>query len=73
MVGDLTPDDMVRLKYSDGDKHALEADGLMRMVTTLGDESIAAEITSLWSEYETQSTPESVIVKQFDKVGRLLT
>ncbi len=70
-MGDLTPCDCERLGLSDADKHQLEEKALLDMVKEL-DPPIASEIHSLWKEYDTQSSEEAKIVKDFDKLELLL-
>ncbi|KAG1687652.1 hypothetical protein DVH05_004682 [Phytophthora capsici] len=68
LVGDITPHDGV----AEEDKHRMEKEALDEICNTLGDAPSAAEIRSLWSEYEAGATEEAKIVKDFDKFEMIL-
>ncbi|KAH7470815.1 hypothetical protein PRIC1_003360 [Phytophthora ramorum] len=68
LVGDITPHDGV----AEEDKHRMEKEALDEICGTLGDTPSAAEIRSLWNEYEAGSTEEAKMVKDFDKFEMIL-
>lgn len=69
IVGDIAPSDNV----SDEDKHAREATAIQQIKEMLGvSTSAAAEIESLWYEYEGCQSKEAALVKDFDKLEMIL-
>ncbi|KAG7385557.1 HD domain-containing protein 2 [Phytophthora pseudosyringae] len=68
LVGDITPHDGV----AEEDKHRMEKEALDEICNTLGDTPSAAEIRTLWNEYEAGSTEEAKVVKDFDKFEMIL-
>eukprot|EP00878_Enallax_costatus_P025791 GHUV01027621.1.p1 GENE.GHUV01027621.1~~GHUV01027621.1.p1 ORF type:complete len:218 (+),score=65.16 GHUV01027621.1:164-817(+) len=69
IVGDITP----HCNVSDADKFKLEADAVQEIKKMLGPSTYAAtEVEILWHEYEQQSTPESHLVKDFDKLEMII-
>jgi putative hydrolase of HD superfamily len=69
IVGDITP----HCNVSDHDKFKLEADAVQQIKQMLGPATHAArEVETLWHEYEQQSTPESQLVKDFDKLEMII-
>lgn len=69
LVGDITP----HCGVSDEDKYKMEADAVRQIQSMLGEQTKAAgEVESLWREYESQSTPESHLVKDFDKLEMII-
>ncbi|KXZ42217.1 hypothetical protein GPECTOR_180g253 [Gonium pectorale] len=70
IVGDITP----HCGVSDGDKHAAELAAVGTIKKMLGESTAAAaEVESLWLEYEAASSPEALLVKDFDKLEMILT
>ncbi|KAJ0392424.1 hypothetical protein P43SY_007592 [Pythium insidiosum] len=69
LVGDITPHDG---RVSNEDKHRMEREALEKICATLGDSPAAAEIKSLWHEYEQGTTEEARMVKDFDKFEMIL-
>ncbi|KAM3860993.1 5'-deoxynucleotidase HDDC2 [Diretmus argenteus] len=67
IVGDIAPMDNV----SKAEKHRREEEA-MRNLTGLLQEGLKQEIYGLWEEYETQSSPEARLVKQFDLLEMIL-
>ncbi|XP_039981699.1 HD domain-containing protein 2 [Xiphias gladius] len=67
IVGDIAPSDNV----SKAEKHRREEEA-MRHLTGLLPEGLKQEIYGLWEEYETQSSPEARLVKQFDLLEMIL-
>jgi len=66
LVGDITPKDGV----SKDEKHVRELQTMEYMTQSLlapSNPQIAEEIMSLWNEYENESTPEAIFVKDVDK------
>ncbi|KAI7823578.1 HD domain-containing protein [Gamsiella multidivaricata] len=64
LVGDITPYDGVSIE----DKHTQERNAMHHLChTLLGWSAQAQEIFGLWEEYEAASTPEALLVKDFDK------
>ncbi|XP_056150417.1 HD domain-containing protein 2 [Lampris incognitus] len=61
IVGDIAPADNI----SKAEKHRRE-EATMSELTALLQEGLKQEIYGLWKEYETQSSPEARLVKQFD-------
>ncbi|XP_047308572.1 5'-deoxynucleotidase HDDC2-like [Impatiens glandulifera] len=68
IVGDITPNDGV----PKAEKSRMEQAALDEMCTILGGGLRAEEIKELWTEYETNSTLEANLVKDFDKVEMIL-
>lgn len=69
LVGDIVPHDR---RYTKEDKYRMEDEAMKKITQELGNEEIGKEIYNLWKEYEDQSTPESHIVKDFDKFEMIL-
>ena len=69
IVGDIVPHDV---RYSKEDKYRMEDEAMQRISQELGNSEIGKEIYQLWKEYEEQSSPESRIVKDFDKFEMIL-
>ncbi|GLC77856.1 hypothetical protein PLESTF_001064900 [Pleodorina starrii] len=70
IVGDITP----HCGVSDTDKHAWELEAVGRIKQILGSDTAAArEVESLWLEYEAASSPEALLVKDFDKLEMIIT
>ncbi|KAG2502154.1 hypothetical protein HYH03_000641 [Edaphochlamys debaryana] len=70
IVGDITP----HCGVSDDDKHGRELAAVQRIKAMLGEgTAAAAEVESLWLEYEAASSPEALLVKDFDKLEMILT
>ena len=67
IVGDITPRDQVPAEVKR--QKELEA---MQSITALLPDWSNAEVLALWTEYEDQSSPESVIVKDLDKFDMIL-
>ncbi|XP_068198153.1 5'-deoxynucleotidase HDDC2 [Antennarius striatus] len=67
IVGDIAPSDNI----SKTEKHKREEEA-MRQLTDLLPEGLKQEIYGMWEEYETQSSPESRLVKQFDLLEMIL-
>ncbi|XP_057809924.1 uncharacterized protein LOC131024432 isoform X1 [Salvia miltiorrhiza] len=68
IVGDITPSDGVP-KH---EKSRMEQEALDEMCKVLGGGMRADEIQELWQEYETNSSLEANLVKDFDKVEMIL-
>eukprot|EP00877_Chromochloris_zofingiensis_P009389 jgi/Chrzof1/4703/Cz14g23130.t1 len=69
IVGDITP----HCQVSDQDKYKLEAAAITKIKQLLGQQThVAEEVEQLWLEYEQQQTPESHLVKDFDKLEMIL-
>ncbi|CAI7738184.1 unnamed protein product, partial [Closterium sp. NIES-54] len=65
IAGDITPSCGVGKE----EKHQMEKDALEKMCGALGpNRKAAAEMLSLWEEYEANETNEARLVKDFDKV-----
>ncbi|XP_029903420.1 5'-deoxynucleotidase HDDC2 [Myripristis murdjan] len=67
IVGDIAPADNV----SKAEKHRREEEA-MKHLSGLLPEGLKKEIFGLWEEYETQSSPEARLVKQFDLAEMIL-
>ncbi|KAM4521649.1 5'-deoxynucleotidase HDDC2 [Odontesthes bonariensis] len=67
IVGDIAPSDNI----SKAEKHRREEEA-MRHLTRLLPEGLKQEIYALWEEYESQSSPEARLVKQFDLLEMIL-
>ncbi|XP_068432685.1 5'-deoxynucleotidase HDDC2 isoform X2 [Clinocottus analis] len=67
IVGDIAPMDNV----SKAEKHRREEEA-MRHLSALLPEGLQQEIYGLWEEYETQSSQEAKLVKQFDLLEMIL-
>uniref|UniRef100_UPI003AAFFBE1 5'-deoxynucleotidase HDDC2 isoform X1 n=1 Tax=Centroberyx gerrardi TaxID=166262 RepID=UPI003AAFFBE1 len=67
IVGDIAPADNV----SKAEKHRREEEA-MRHLTGLLQDGLKQEIYGLWEEYETQSSAEARLVKQFDLLEMIL-
>ncbi|XP_015250882.1 PREDICTED: HD domain-containing protein 2 [Cyprinodon variegatus] len=67
IVGDIAPSDNV----SKAEKHRREEEA-MRHLTSLLPEGLKQEIYALWEEYESQSSPEARLVKQFDLLEMIM-
>ncbi|XP_056872102.1 HD domain-containing protein 2 [Takifugu flavidus] len=67
IVGDIAPSDNI----SKAEKHRRE-EATMRHLTGLLPEELKQEIYALWEEYETQSSPEARLVKEFDLLEMIL-
>ncbi|KAL3979891.1 multifunctional beta-oxidation protein [Sarotherodon galilaeus] len=67
IVGDIAPSDNI----SKAEKHRREEEA-MKHLTSLLPETLRQEIYALWDEYETQSSAESRLVKQFDQLEMIL-
>ncbi|XP_069570491.1 5'-deoxynucleotidase HDDC2 [Brachyistius frenatus] len=67
IVGDIAPSDNV----TKAEKHRRE-EATMSHLTSLLPEGLKQEIYTLWEEYETQSSPEARLVKQFDLLEMIL-
>ncbi|XP_027895488.1 5'-deoxynucleotidase HDDC2 [Xiphophorus couchianus] len=61
IVGDIAPSDNI----SKAEKHRREEEA-MRHLSSLLPDGLKQEIYALWEEYESQSSPEARLVKQFD-------
>ncbi|KAI9237355.1 MAG: HD domain-containing protein [Podila humilis] len=69
LVGDITPYDGVSVE----DKHAQERNAMHHLChELLGWSEQAQEISGLWEEYEAASTPEALLVKDFDKFEMIM-
>ncbi|KAF9976056.1 HD domain-containing protein 2 [Actinomortierella ambigua] len=69
LVGDITPYDGV----TEEDKHTREKNAMHYLChDLLGWTEQAQEISSLWAEYEAASTPEALLVKDFDKFEMIM-
>eukprot|EP00252_Welwitschia_mirabilis_P018230 TRINITY_DN40517_c0_g1_i1.p1 TRINITY_DN40517_c0_g1~~TRINITY_DN40517_c0_g1_i1.p1 ORF type:complete len:211 (-),score=56.76 TRINITY_DN40517_c0_g1_i1:117-749(-) len=68
IVGDITPSDGI----SKEEKSRREKSALEDMCKILDGGLRGKEIYDLWNEYETNSSPEAKIVKDFDKVEMIL-
>ncbi|KAG0248764.1 HD domain-containing protein 2 [Actinomortierella ambigua] len=69
LVGDITPYDGV----TEEDKHTREKNAMHHLChDLLGWTEQAQEISSLWAEYEAASTPEALLVKDFDKFEMIM-
>ncbi|PON47117.1 Ribonuclease Y [Trema orientale] len=68
IVGDITPSDGVPKE----EKRRMEEAALNEMCEILGGNMRAEEIKELWEEYESNSTIEANLVKDFDKVEMIL-
>ncbi|TNN35737.1 HD domain-containing protein 2 [Liparis tanakae] len=74
IVGDIAPPDNI----SKAEKHRREEASLtspyeaMRHLASLLPEGLQQEMYGLWEEYETQSSPEAQLVKQFDLLEMIL-
>ncbi|XP_030628648.1 5'-deoxynucleotidase HDDC2 [Chanos chanos] len=67
IVGDIAPADNV----SKAEKHRREKEAMMH-ITGLLSEGLKKELYELWEEYETQSSPEAKLVKEFDQLEMIL-
>ncbi|XP_014060583.1 5'-deoxynucleotidase HDDC2 [Salmo salar] len=67
IVGDITPADNV----SKAEKHKREEEA-MRHLTGLLQEGLRKEIYELWEEYESQTSAEAKLVKEFDLLEMIL-
>ncbi|KAM3603630.1 uncharacterized protein V6R79_026194 [Siganus canaliculatus] len=67
IVGDIAPSDNV----SKAEKHRREEEAMTHL-TQLLPEGLKQEVYGLWEEYETQSSPEARLVKQFDLLEMIL-
>ncbi|XP_074541132.1 5'-deoxynucleotidase HDDC2 [Halichoeres trimaculatus] len=67
IVGDIAPSDNI----SKEEKHRREEEA-MRHLSSLVPDGLKQEIYGLWEEYETQSSPEARLVKQFDLLEMIL-
>ncbi|XP_004542066.2 5'-deoxynucleotidase HDDC2 [Maylandia zebra] len=67
IVGDIAPSDNI----SKAEKHRREEEA-MKQLTSLLPEALRQEIYTLWEEYETQSSAEARLVKQFDQLEMIL-
>ncbi|XP_053300797.1 HD domain-containing protein 2 isoform X1 [Pleuronectes platessa] len=67
IVGDIAPSDNV----SKAEKHRREEEA-MRHLSSLLPEGLKQEMYGLWEEYETQSSAEARLVKQFDLLEMIL-
>ncbi|KAF9192179.1 HD domain-containing protein 2 [Haplosporangium sp. Z 767] len=69
LVGDITPFDGVTVE----DKHMQERNAMHHLChELLGWSAQAQEISSLWEEYEAATTPEALLVKDFDKFEMIM-
>ncbi|KAF9381103.1 HD domain-containing protein 2 [Podila verticillata] len=69
LVGDITPYDGVSVE----DKHTQERNAMHHLChELLGWSEQAQEISGLWEEYEAASTPEALLVKDFDKFEMIM-
>ncbi|KAF9991100.1 HD domain-containing protein 2 [Mortierella antarctica] len=69
LVGDITPYDGVTIE----DKHTQERNAMHHLChELLGWSEQAQEISELWAEYEAASTPEALLVKDFDKFEMIM-
>lgn len=62
IVGDLTPADRI-----DKSEKQIREEMAMKHISDLVSEDLGKELYSLWEEYEHQTTPEAVFVKDLDK------
>ncbi|XP_056284621.1 HD domain-containing protein 2 [Pseudoliparis swirei] len=67
IVGDIAPPDNI----SKAEKHRREEEA-MRHLASLLPQGLQQEIYGMWEEYETQSSPEARLVKQFDLLEMIL-
>ncbi|CAK6962151.1 HD domain-containing protein 2 [Scomber scombrus] len=67
IVGDIAPSDNI----SKTEKHRREEEA-MRHLSGLLPDGLKQEIYGLWEEYESQSSPEARLVKQFDRLEMIL-
>ncbi|XP_071375432.1 5'-deoxynucleotidase HDDC2 [Centroberyx affinis] len=67
IVGDIAPADNI----SKAEKHRREEEA-MRHLTGLLQDGLKQELYGLWEEYETQSSAEARLVKQFDLLEMIL-
>ncbi|KAF8948181.1 HD domain-containing protein 2 [Haplosporangium gracile] len=69
LVGDITPYDGVTIE----DKHTQERNAMHHLChELLGWNAQAQEISGLWAEYEAATTPEALLVKDFDKFEMIM-
>ncbi len=68
VVGDIPPS----AKMLKEEKHTLEKNGMLQLMSFLGDTESANEIYELWMEYENATTPEALFVKDVDKFEMIL-
>jgi putative hydrolases of HD superfamily len=68
IVGDITPYDGV----SKDDKRKLEQDAMKLILDGLGNQEIAAELMSLWMEYEEGDSIEADVARQLDKYEMII-
>ncbi|KAF9296886.1 HD domain-containing protein [Linnemannia elongata] len=69
LVGDITPYDGVTVE----DKHTQERNAMHHLChELLGWNAQAQEISGLWAEYEAATTPEALLVKDFDKFEMIM-
>lgn len=62
IAGDISP----AMNVSKHDKHKLESDAMTQICALLDSEN-ATLIRELWDEYENATSPEAILVKDFDK------
>ncbi|XP_072512688.1 5'-deoxynucleotidase HDDC2 [Salminus brasiliensis] len=67
IVGDIAPADNI----SKAEKHRREKEAMVR-ITGLLNEDLRKELYQLWEEYETQSSSEAKLVKEFDQLEMIL-
>ncbi|XP_043962268.1 HD domain-containing protein 2 [Gambusia affinis] len=67
IVGDIAPSDNI----SKAEKHKREEEAMSHLSSLLPD-GLKQEIYALWEEYESQSSPEARLVKQFDLLEMIL-
>lgn len=68
-VGDITP----HCNVSKEEKARLETEAIVKIQGLVGaGTAAAADISSLWHEYEAGSSPEALLVKDFDKLEMIL-
>ncbi|XP_022070095.1 HD domain-containing protein 2 [Acanthochromis polyacanthus] len=67
IVGDIAPSDNI----SKAEKHRREEEAMKRLSDLLPD-GLKQEVYGLWEEYETQSSAEARLVKQFDLLEMIL-
>lgn len=67
IVGDIAPADNV----SKAEKHRREEEAMRQLAGLLPD-GLKQEIYGLWEEYESQSSPEARLVKEFDLLEMIL-
>jgi putative hydrolase of HD superfamily len=55
------------------EKHRLENEAMLSILSTLNNSRVGHELVALWREYEEQRTPEAQFVKDLDKLEMLVS